>query len=152
MNKFLLGILFNFFVFSGEFSLSITRRQKECLHKILYSLSEKNTASLLLNAFSLRSMGKEIDPIPPLDFLYYVYENKDLVGFIKNTRGRYFQWNAFISGFAEKCNKHDIYKEIQYRLDDFAKAIDLDVEQLDPFVLKKDWQGLVDYLINKERK
>lgn len=139
-------------IFSSDFELTFSRRQQECMNKIFYSLAEKNAASLLINALSLKSMGKEIDPVPPLEVLYYVMQNPKLKNYLRKTRKRYFQWNAFITGFAEKCNRKDVYPNIEQRIEDFSYATHQNEEILKAYVASRNWQGLVEYLIKKERR
>ena len=149
MYKYLFLSCLFFKAYAGEFQLSVTERQEECLSKILYSLSEKNAGSLLFNAFSLRSMGKEVDPVAPLDFLYVVMNDPELFAYLKNVQGKYFQWNAFISGFCEKCNRDSVYLDTTNRLESFADALDMSVDKLNPYVEKKDWKGLIKCLLKR---
>jgi hypothetical protein len=127
--------------------LKTTDRQIECIETILYSLSEKSTGSLLFDAFHLKAVGKEIDKVPPLEFLYHVMERGDLSTYMKNIRKRYFQWNAFISGFTDKCNDPFVYAGIKQSLKDFSQSVKIDEEILSPFIEKRDWQKLVEYLL-----
>jgi len=129
--------------------LQATDRQIECIETILYSLSEKSTGSLLFDAFRLRSLGKEIEKVPPLEFLYHVMEKPELVTYMKNTRKRYFQWNAFISGFNDKCNKPSVYAGIKESLGPFAESVELEKSELSQFIKKRDWQQLVEYLLKR---
>lgn len=148
----IVGILMAFscsFLSADGISSFITHRQKKCIETILYSLSEKSTGSLVFDAFHLRSIGKEIDVVPPLDFLHYVLQKPTLVKYLKNTRKRYFQWNAFISGFKDKCNKPKIYSEINDSLNVFADLLGLEVKELKPFIANRNWEGFVKYLLKR---
>jgi|GEM_PF-2747537 len=135
--------------FSESFEIHITNRQAGCIETILYSLSEKSTGSLMFNAHQLRSMGKEIDSVPPLEFLFYILKKPYLIKYMINTKGRFFQWNAFISGFGEKCNRDEVYEKIQQDLDVFAQGIGEKSEDLRAFVESRDWKALVKYLLKR---
>ena len=135
--------------FSEDLSSQITNRQAVCIDTIIYSLGEKSTGSLMFNAFQLRAIGKEIDPVPPLDFLYYICKKPLIFQYLKNTSSRYFQWNAFISGFGDKCNNEIVYNKIREDLELFADGLDLDIYELWPYVERKDWKGFVNYLIKR---
>jgi hypothetical protein len=135
--------------FSETFEIHITNRQAGCIETILYSLSEKSTGSLMFNAHQLRSMGKEIDSVPPLEFLFYILKKPYLIKYMINTKDRFFQWNAFISGFGEKCNREDVYAKIQEDLDFFAQEIGEKGEDLRIFVDGRDWKALVKYLLKR---
>lgn len=135
--------------FSEDFQMHITNRQAGCIETILYSLSEKSTGSLMFNAHQLRSMGKEIDSVPPLEFLFYILKKPYLIKYMSNTKDRFFQWNAFISGFGEKCNRDDVYAKIQQDLDFFAQAVGERGEDLRVFVDGRDWKALVKYLLKR---
>jgi hypothetical protein len=132
---------------AGEIEFKATDREIECMETILYSLSEKSTTALLFDAFHLRALGKEMDKIPPLEFLYYVMQRSDLTSYIKNTRKRYFQWNAFISGFNDKCNQPSVYLQIKDSLGSFAKLVNIEENLLLEFVENRKWQQLVEYLL-----
>ena len=136
-------------IWSNELQLNITHRQLVCIDTIIYSLAEKSTGSLMFNAFQLRAMGKEIEPVPPLEFLYYVCKNPLIFKYLKNTKERYFQWNAFISGFGDKCNKENVYNKIREDIELFADGLELDVYELWPYVERKDWKGFVNYLLTR---
>ncbi len=135
--------------FSEDFQMHITNRQAGCIETILYSLSEKSTGSLMFNAHQLRSMGREIDSVPPLEFLFYILKKPYLIKYMSNTKDRFFQWNAFISGFGEKCNRDDVYAKIQQDLDFFAQAVGERGEDLRVFVDGRDWKALVKYLLKR---
>ncbi len=135
--------------YCDHLQLNITHRQSVCIDTIIYSLGEKSTGSLMFNAFQLRSMGKEIEQVHPLEFLTYICKKPRIFNYLKDTRGRYFQWNAFISGFSDKCNNANEYTRIREDLEAFAEGLDLDVYDLWPFVQSKDWKGFVNYLLTR---
>lgn len=145
----LLGLIMTNFLGAEEFTVEITERQGKCIETIFYSLAEKSAAGLMFNALQLRSMGKEIDPIPPLQFLGYIVSKPEIIAHMKKTEGKYFQWNAFISGFGDKCNKKTVYNQIRDDLAAFAEMTGFTVVELIPFVDTKDWQGLVKYIIQR---
>jgi hypothetical protein len=149
MRKFFLLFFFLDRAFCQGLPLHITYRQSVCIDTIIYSLGEKSTGALMFNALELRSIGKEIEPIPPLEFLYYICKKPSILTCLKHTRGRYFQWNAFISGFGEKCNQDSVYKKIREDIDLFAEGLDLDVDELFPYIESKDWKGFVNYLLTR---
>jgi len=136
-------------VFGSTFKLSITQRQEYCIETILYSLSEKSTGALMFDAVKLRSLGKEIDPVPPLEFLYFVYKRDELSYYLKNTKDRYFPWNAFISGFRDKCNRGPVYQSILDNLQAFAQATNLSFDELLILAANRDWREFVSYILNR---
>ncbi|MCH9621815.1 MAG: hypothetical protein S4CHLAM20_12430 [Chlamydiia bacterium] len=135
--------------YAAHFKMTMTNRQEYCVETILHSLSEKSTGALMFNAIQLRSLGKEIDPVPPLEFLYFVYKRDELYTYLKNTQDRYFPWNAFISGFRDKCNKESVYSNILTNLEAFAESTNLSFEELSIFVANRDWRQLVMYILSR---
>lgn len=146
---FFLVMFYVCFLDADSFQHSISERQAFCIEKIIKSLGQKSTGTLMFNAIQLKSYGKEIDPVPPLEFLYYVYKRDHLYNNMKKIRNRYFQWNAFISGFRDKCNKPEVYAGILENLEEFSEAIGVSFDDLSMYATHRDWKELVIYLLKR---
>ena len=143
-------LMLSFSLLHGEdFHLTMSERQAECIELIVHSLGEKSTGALMFSAGQLKSLGKEIDHVPPLEFLYTIYTNEDLYQCMKKTKERYFPWNAFISGFRDKCNRRDVYANVLENLESFCDATDLNIGDLSIYVANRDWKELVIFILTR---
>ena len=133
--------------FSHLYSYEINEKQEKSIEFILNSLGNNNALTLIRNSFYLNSCGKEIMPIPPLDFLLYILKDKKLTQYLRDIDRRSFSSYQFISGFSKKCNKKDNYNKIIEDLEYFSTEMDVDSTLLEKYVDQKNWKGFIRYLI-----
>lgn len=105
--------------------------------------------SLLMNYKKhLEKLGKEIEHVHPIKLLGIIFSTPNMKPYMKDIFNDYFKWKKFIEGFTTSMN-HEISKNnaSQY-LSDFAKDVKGDLELIKIFYNKRDWKGLINYLIH----
>ena len=140
-------------LFAKDFTSEITSREEECFEFLFSALAKKSIWGLLANKGKLEKMGDEIRSVPPLAFLSFMVKDRAL--FENMTRvesdGDHFRWGHFIRDFKKTCNGADMYQRIVAELDDFARDVDVPVEELRPFVQERHWSNLIRHLLKRKR-
>jgi hypothetical protein len=96
----------------------------------------------------LEKLGKEIEHVHPIKLLGVIFSNPNMKQYMDNIFSDYFKWKYFIDGFTTSM-KHEISKNNLYQyVNDFVQDVKADPKMIDIFFKKKDWKGLINYLIH----
>lgn len=95
----------------------------------------------------LEQLGREIQHVHPLKLIGVIFSHANMKEYMDDIYNDYFKWKNFIDGFEPNMN-HELMKNnlLQY-IDDFAKDVNLNPDSIRPYFSKKDWKGLIKYLI-----
>lgn len=132
-------------------SLPITEEEKEKIGKIFITMSENNVFQLLFERKYLQRLGKEINHVHPMRFLGTAFSDRRVTHAIRSIKGSMFKWDGFIDGFAERLNEEYMANNINQYVDGLAEALRVDKVRMQAFIDKKDFEGLVIYLMNNVR-
>lgn len=117
--------------------------------ELFTTMGNHGKIDLLMNYKShLEQLGKEIEHVHPLKLLGIIFSTPNMKTYMDNVYNDYFKCKYFIDGLGSSMN-HEITKNnlFQY-VNDFALDVKADPNLVNSFLKKKDWKGLVNYLIH----
>lgn len=96
----------------------------------------------------LEQIGKEIAHVHPLKLIGIIFSTPNMKENMDNVYNDYFKWGEFYKGFEPNMN-HELMKgNLLQHINDFAQHVGVDPASITPYFNKKDWKGLIKYLIN----
>lgn len=132
-------------------SLPITEEEKEKIGNIFITMSENNVFQLLFERKYLQRLGKEINHVHPMRFLGTAFSDRRITHAIRSIKGSMFKWDGFIDGFSERLNEEYMANNINQYVEGLAETLRVDKARMQAFIDKKDFEGLVIYLMNNVR-
>ena len=135
--------------------LPLTDEDAKIIHQIIEMIGSLNVLAIPFKTPLLIELGNKIQHVHPLKFLEKVLNTPQLKLSMIKVEDSTVKWNGFLwgnsldgsSGFKAKCNRETDQKNFAIYIDDFCKVVKAPVEKVRPFVEKKDWEGLVRFLI-----
>lgn len=129
-------------------TLQISGEEKQIIGKILTTMADSNVVSLWFQRKELESMGQQIHHIHPIRFLGTVFSNQRLVNAMHYIHQNKFKWEGFIEGFSERLKQEVILNNIHPYISGLANHINVNAEDIRKFFDKRNYEGLVLFLIN----
>lgn len=129
--------------------LPCTDNQRTCIYEIITTLAENGKVSLLFKQNHLKEIGIQINDVHPLKFLSSIFSDPHLKECMINIFDDYFKRNGFMDGLAPSMTNEAEKGKLNQYLEEFAKDVQVPVEDIRPFFDAKDWEGLVRYLIGE---
>jgi hypothetical protein len=116
----------------------------------LISVMGENGKVVLLMKYQkeLRRIGREIDHVHPLKFIYVIMSDPHLKSSLKKVYSDYFKWTNFMDGLGNGLTSQNKQGKISIYLDDFAKSLGISRESLQNYVDKQEWENLIIFLMN----
>lgn len=131
--------------------LVATESELEIIGKIVDTLATNNPISLGLKKSDLEKKGKKINHVHPLRFLGTILSDPHLKGCLRKIKGTYFQWNAlFVEGLAPRLEQEAARHNVLPYISSFCQVVKANPEQVRVYVLKRDWDGMIKYLLKVE--
>lgn len=128
--------------------LVCTEADKEGIAKIVTMLGENGKISILLNQGYLKALGAQIDHVHPLKFLSTVFSNPELKASMRKVFDDYFKRNGFMEGLGPNMTREQEKGKLYQYIPDFAKEVDIPIDNIRFFFQTSDWEGLVQFLID----
>jgi len=128
-------------------SLLLSDKDRAHVSEIITILSENGKLSLLFKKNHLKELGSQINHLHPLKFLSAIFSNPDLKARMGDIFQDYFKRNGFIDELSGSLTKSSNSGELNHYIESFAKDVNVGVEEIRPYFLNQDWEGLIDYLI-----
>jgi len=137
--------------------LLITDEEIQIIYEIIDTIAKSNVAKLLVNQSEMEEKGRKISQVHPMKFLGVVFSNPHLKKCMAKIHdGAFlnsFKWSGFFDGssnqkgFAQKMDEEAKKNNLLKYVPGFAKAVKASPDQIRVFILKKEWEKLVKYLI-----
>jgi hypothetical protein len=128
-------------------SLPITAEEKQKITQLLMTMAENNVFQLLFEKKNLERLGHEINGVHPMRFIGTVFSNPRLKYCMHQIKRSGFKWNGFMDGFSQRFAKEQKEGNINAYVPGFAKAVDVNQEEVQKYIDKHDFEGLVDFLM-----
>lgn len=128
-------------------SLALTEVEQRTIAFIIQNMADKNIFELALEKRKMEEKGKQINHIHPLRFIGCIFSDYELTKAIKKVRKSSFKWDAFLDGFVKRMKEEHSKNNLLPYVSGFAKAVNVLEEKVLYYVQKKDWEGLIDYLM-----
>ncbi len=94
----------------------------------------------------LRTIEQKIRHVHPLKFLAVIFRDPVLKSHMKKVYGDFFIQKNFLDNLSTNLNNEIEKRKIYPFLTDFCKEISQKEMDIKPFVDRKDWKGLVNFL------
>ncbi len=127
--------------------LVYNEQDQKDLNELIAILSENNKINILLNKSYLNELGAKLDHVHPLKFLSAILIDSKLKEGLQEIWTDYFKRNGFLDGINPKLNQEMDQTKLMPYLEPFAEEVQGNPIVLKPFFDKRDWEGMIYYLI-----
>lgn len=125
------------------YHLPISDGERGIISRIIHTLASHNVVKLLWKKKDLEKMGKTINHVHPLRFLWSILADPKLRGDLHVIRGDFFKWNGFLDGFRRRMTEEYFNNNIAEYVPGFCKEFGLSEEIMNHHIAKRDWEGFV---------
>jgi hypothetical protein len=137
--------------------LVCTTQDKAIIEEIVNLLFQNTKWDLLWTENYMNELGAKITHVHPLKFLSTILLNPVLKMHLIVIFEDYFKRNGFLGnrlgrtadGLGSSLNREADKNKLEQYLADFAKEINVPVDNFRPFFQTRDWENLVRYLIQQ---
>lgn len=123
----------------------VTKEDFAKIERIITVIHDNGLLQLPFYYHELNSLGNEIDPLHPFQFLGAIFGSPKLGPLMPALFEDFFKRNGFLQG-VEKGMTRDFHR-LEPVLASFAKKVHTTPEALRPYIQKRDWDGMVRHLI-----
>jgi hypothetical protein len=136
--------------------LSMTEEEERILYQIIDALGNWGIAELYKKEDEMIAMGNKVQHVHPFKFLETVLKTPHLKKSMRLIEDGFFgtlKWREFFKGsdqspgFSAKCEREHKLNNLEPYIVGFCLTVKANPEQIRFFVEKKDWEGLVRFLI-----
>lgn len=132
-------------------SLPISRADKQNINDLLTTMAENNVFQLLFQKSRLERLGQEIDHVHPICFIGTVFSNPHLTSCMYEIRKSSFKWTNFVDGFGKRLKQELNRNNVAPYVSGFAEHLNLPRNEVERFLQRGDFEGLVLYIMNSRR-
>lgn len=116
------------------------------IHTIGTSQGVFGWVTLLREKNHMERLGQEVNHVHPFKFLEYICKHETLKRDLDSLSQGAYTWRPFVDGISEKFRR-EAANLAQYRIG-FARSLDLNLADIDPYISRSDWEGFVRFLID----
>jgi len=133
--------------------LLCSEEDKANIRELFTAMGEKGYLALLSDRTHMRLLGSQINHVHPLKLLSVLFTDQNLTQCVtiimddRLKRAGFFEGHSGSNGLASSLSRESDKGKVFPFLNDFAKDIDVPVEELKPFCEKRDWEGLVQLVL-----
>ena len=131
--------------------LPFSEAEKGIVHKMIIDIAEHNIFELAFHRSEFIKRGEKIRHVHPLRFFGYIFADPQLKKNMTKISESFFKWNGFIDGFSEKIEDEANKNNLMKYLPGFAHHLGIDQDLLAPFIVKREWNKLILFLINFQK-
>jgi len=128
-------------------TLPISHSERETISFIITNMAEKNIFELAFDKKKMEEKGKRINHVHPLRFIGHIFSRHDLKKNMKRIKKSSFKWDAFMDGVARRMKEENSKNNLLMYVSGFAKSLGVNPDKVTYYIQKKDWEGLVRYLM-----
>jgi hypothetical protein len=128
-------------------SLPLTEKEKETISFIISTLASKNVFQLGLIYNKMMEKKKVIQHVHPLRFIGCIFGDEDLKRSMKKVKKSSYKWEEFVSNFSKNMKEEHSKNNLFPYVPGFSKEVNANEEKITYYIQKKDWEGLIDYLM-----
>lgn len=135
-------------------ALPITQDEADTIYKIVDTVANTNVLKLAIKQGDLEKKGKKVQGVHPLKFLGTIFANPFLKSCMREIEDSYFKWDGFVygpsgnDGLANRLSLESDKNNMLPYLPGFCQAVKANPDAVRSYIQKRDWEGLVRYLIN----
>jgi hypothetical protein len=128
--------------------LTCSEIDRENIDEIITTLAKNGKLGLLFKQNHLKALGARIDHLHPLKLLSAIFSNPDLKSHMGDIFNDYFKRNGFMDGIGPSLTSNADQGNLNQYIDKFAQEVNVPAESLRPYFENRDWEGLIESLIN----
>ncbi len=129
--------------------LECTQNNKETIEFIIQTMAQNNVFSLGTRRNELNRMGDTLSGVHPLKFLETLFATEEMKEHVVEIFKSSFKRESLMAGLSGNLTVKSKMNDLDIYIDDFAKAVHVPKEEINPFFTSKDWDGLVRHLMNR---
>lgn len=130
-------------------SLSLSEGEGAIIELIIQTVGRTPFYNLLSHRERLNALGESIEHVHPLKFLEFTFTHESLPQDLESIFKSPLKWRGFFRPFSEKMNEE--FTELPRYLLGFSRAINVNLQEIQPFFRSKNWKGLIQFLIDVKR-
>jgi hypothetical protein len=131
----------------SSFTFSVSEEKGKIIEEIVSTIGKTSVISLGFKQGHLKSLGKQLSGLGPLQFLAYIFLNEELTHYMKHIRKSSFKWNGFIDGLKGGLTKEADSNKLFSQLPGFSKLVQVQYETLEPSAKSRNWEEFVSVII-----
>jgi hypothetical protein len=129
--------------------LTCTEEDRENIYYIISTMAENGKLTLLFQYKSdLTRRGVEIAHVHPLKFLGTIFSDPNLKECMQRIYPDYFKRTKFMNDLGESLTNRMDRGQLEPYLEEFAKEVCAPVEAIRGYAQSRDWDGLLQFLLN----
>ena len=125
-----------------------TEQDKANIHELIISLAENSKFSLLMKQNQMKNLGAQINHVHPLKFLAVAMSTMELKSCFMIIFDDYFKKSGFMDGLGPALTREAEKGNLEKHLSSFAAEIGVKPEDIHPYLVARDWDGLVHFLMH----
>ncbi len=129
------------------FQLTLNKVDEEIIYKIIDTMARDNVIKLGLKRKTMERKGKKIRHVHPLRFLGCIFSDPHLHSCMREVHRSMFKWNGFIDGLKDRLREEGARGNLYQYVPGFAQLLNRDPKKITHYLEKRDWDGLVRYLL-----
>jgi len=130
------------------YALRLTDTDCHNISKLIKQMADLGLWDLLKKSKEMQKLGEKVKPVHPLRFLGYIFSNPELKRRMPTVRESHFKWSKFTDGLCEGLNREADKGDINRFISGFAQVVGKPIHEVQGFVLRGDWHGLLHYLMS----
>lgn len=128
--------------------LVCTEQDRAYIVEIITSIADNSKFSLLLKQTHIKNLGAQVNHVHPLKFLSVSLSSPYMKSCLMMIFDDYFKRNGFMDGLAPSLSREADKGKLDGYLPFFAEEVGMPLEEMQPYIQVRDWEGLVRYLMN----
>lgn len=138
--------------------LPLTDDEAKIIYQIIDALGNWDILKLFKKEDEITALGNAVQHVHPFKFLETVVTTPHLKQSMRSIKGVLFnkKWRSFFDGtsqskgFTDRCERENVRDNLEPYIVGFCQTIKANPERVRGHIERKDWEGLVDFLINLE--
>jgi len=132
----------------NAFVLQVPEKEGKMIEEIIVTMGTNNVLALGFKKGHLKSLGKKLKGVGPLQFLGYIFTNPKLKKQMQVIYKSTVKWKGFINGVIPGLKRDSTSDNFYKNLLGFSTLLKLDYESLREKAEKQQWDGFVIYIMN----
>ncbi len=132
-----------------------TQEDEKKIEDLISTMGVHGKITLLLqHEKRLRKIGDELRYLHPFKFLGFIFSHRDsnseldLKKHMAEIFDDYFKRTNFVKDYSQTMDVYVLKNKLNIYINDFANEINVPADKITPFIINKDWEGLLRFLIN----
>lgn len=131
-----------------NYDAPVSVQEKKDLAYILKTLANSSLAKIAKEKANLKKAGDRIDNLHPFKFFEAVFTDEELKVYMRNLEGKSWVWTEFRDGVTKSLAKESAADNLKLEyVQGLANALQIDINQILPTIVDKNWSKLVTDLI-----